>query len=68
MLSGELLHELRAVEEESEGLRAVMRRHVAERREVEFEDESVLLDLNTPDAYERARAGGVPSGKQQPPA
>ena len=56
VISGALLNELRSVSEESEGLKAVMRRHTAERREVEFEDGVVLLDLNTPDAYERARS------------
>jgi molybdenum cofactor cytidylyltransferase len=55
VISGELLPELRGVEEASQGLRAVMRRHDSERREVPIDDPSVLLDLNLPEDYDRAR-------------
>ena len=57
VLAGSLLPELQAVEEASEGLRAVMRRHQAERVDVPFDDPTVLLDLNLPGDYEAARAG-----------
>ncbi|HLZ73092.1 MAG TPA: nucleotidyltransferase family protein [Dehalococcoidia bacterium] len=51
-----LLDELRAVDEASEGLRAVSRRHTAARTEVDFPSAEVLLDCNDPAAYERALA------------
>ena len=54
VLSGALLPELRELSEESEGLRAVMRRHAAERREIPTATDEVLLDLNDPAAYARA--------------
>jgi molybdenum cofactor cytidylyltransferase len=56
IISGELLGELRQVDEATEGLRAVMRRHASERREFAIDDASVLFDLNTPADYEAARA------------
>lgn len=55
VLAGTLLRELQAVEEASEGLRAVMRRHQTERVEVPFDDPTVLFDLNLPSDYEAAR-------------
>lgn len=55
VLAGALLGELRAVEEESLGLRGLLERHAAAVQEVPFETPLVLLDLNTPEAYERAR-------------
>jgi len=57
ILSGTLLPELRFVSEEEQGLKAIMRRHERERREVAFEEEEVILDLNDPDAYARAVNG-----------
>ena len=54
VLSGRLLTELREVEESTEGLRAIMQRHAAERREVVVDDRAVLLDLNLPSDYEAA--------------
>jgi len=53
-LDGSLLTEMRSVTDETEGLRAVVQRHDV--REVAFDDEVVLLDLNTPEDYERAYA------------
>lgn len=55
VLSGRLLPELRHVTEGDEGLRAVVRRHLAERQEVPVEAPDVLLDLNDRAAYETAR-------------
>lgn len=55
LLAGSLLDELRAVDETSEGLRGLIRRHVATRLEIPFDDPSVLLDLNHPEEYEAAR-------------
>ncbi len=54
VLDGALLPELRAVDEATQGLRAVIDRHATEVREVPFETADVLLDLNTPEEYERA--------------
>jgi molybdenum cofactor cytidylyltransferase len=54
VLSGRLLGELREVDESTEGLRAVTRRHGSERREVPLDDPSVLLDMNLPSDYEAA--------------
>lgn len=55
VVAGALLAELRAVEEESLGLRGLLERHGAAVREVAFGSPLVLLDLNTPEEYERAR-------------
>jgi molybdenum cofactor cytidylyltransferase len=52
-LAGSLLEELRQVDEASEGLRAVVRRHRVV--EVPVDDESVVWNLNDPAAYEAAR-------------
>lgn len=54
VLAGSLLPELRLVSEAEQGLKAVVRRHAAERRELPFTDEEVLFDLNDPEAYARA--------------
>lgn len=56
ILSGSLLSELQAVDEASEGLRAVMLRHAEERAELPFATEEVLLDVNDPAAYAAAVA------------
>jgi len=55
VLAGSLAGELAEVEEASEGLRAVMQRHAAERVELPLDDPAVLLDLNLPADYEAAR-------------
>jgi CTP:molybdopterin cytidylyltransferase MocA len=60
-VAGELLAELRAVTEEDQGLRAVIRRHAASVVEVVVEDEAVAWNLNDPAAYEAARAARTPS-------
>ena len=56
VLDGTLLAELRAVDEESEGLRAVIARRADDVREVPFDSPAVLLDLNTPKDYETAKS------------
>jgi CTP:molybdopterin cytidylyltransferase MocA len=56
VLAGSLLPELREVSEATQGLRAVIRRHAKDVKEVAFETEVVLLDLNRPQEYEKARA------------
>jgi molybdenum cofactor cytidylyltransferase len=52
--SGRLLAELRAVSEDAEGLRAVVRRHPV--TEVEVTSAAVFWNLNTPEAYQAAVA------------
>jgi len=56
IFAGRLLPELRNVDEASEGLRAINRRHAAERTEAPIDDPAVLLDLNLPADYEAARS------------
>ena len=56
VFAGRLLPELREVADVSQGLRAVVARHAAERRLLPWEDAEVLLDLNDPAAYETARS------------
>ena len=56
VLAGSLLNELRNVREETEGLRALMQRHAAERAELALDNPDVLLDLNRPEEYEAALA------------
>jgi molybdenum cofactor cytidylyltransferase len=56
VLDGAFLPELREVSEATQGLRAVIARHAAEVREVPFDTQDVLLDINTPEDYERAIA------------
>ena len=70
LLDGSLLPELREVKEATQGLRAVIERHAADVRELPFETPAVLLDLNRPQEYQKARASyfapagpdGSPSG------
>ena len=56
VLDGSLLPELREVSEETRGLRAVIAAHEADVTELAFETAAVLLDLNQPQEYQRARA------------
>jgi len=68
LLDGSLLPELREVNEATQGLRAVIERHAADVNELPFETSAVLLDLNRPQEYQKARAsyfaptGGRPPG------
>lgn len=64
LLSGALIPELREVSDERQGLREVMRRHAAQVRELAWEDEVVLLDLNTPEEYQQARDRYYPLAPQ----
>ena len=60
ILDGVLLPELREVDEATQGLRAVIARHATEVHEVPFDSAAVLLDLNTPEDYQRATARDRP--------
>ena len=56
VLDGSLLPELRAVNDASLGLRDIIQQHAEDVSELAFETETVLLDLNRPQEYRRARA------------
>lgn len=53
-----LLAELRSIDEESLGIKAVVRRHEADIYRLEMADPEVLWDLNTPEEYQAALRGG----------
>ena len=54
LLTAELIPEMAAIEEETKGLLAVVRRHAEATERFEMDDSSVLWDLNTPEQYEEA--------------
>ena len=54
LVSAELLPELADIEEESQGLKAVVRRHAEATERFELADPTVLWDLNTPEQYQQA--------------
>lgn len=54
IFSARLLPELRRISERRQGLREVFERHRAEINAVRLNDPMARLDLNTPQAYERA--------------
>ena len=56
LFRSELLPQLQSVTERQEGLRALRRRHAERTIFVEADNPIVTLNLNTPDAYRRARA------------
>ncbi|MFN8524695.1 MAG: nucleotidyltransferase family protein [Chloroflexota bacterium] len=55
VVSGALLSDLRAVREETLGLRGVVRAHMDKVSTVAVDDDAVLLNLNDLETYERAR-------------
>ena len=59
ILSRFLLDELRDIDEETYGIKAVVQRHLDATRRVEMDAPEVLWDLNTPEEYQRVlEAGG----------
>ena len=58
LLDAALRDELLAITEETQGLRAVMQRHQAYIQRVAVDTPEVLWDLNTPEQYRAALAGG----------
>lgn len=54
IFSTELLPEFMSISEESQGLKAVVRRHEAQTLRVDVDSPEVLLDLNTPQDYQAA--------------
>ena len=59
LIAAELLPELAEIEEESQGLKAVVRRHAEATERFELDDPSVLWDLNTPEQYQKALESGL---------
>ena len=56
VFSAALMGELQAISEERQGIREVFQVHRGEVNEVPIDDPVILLDLNSPEAYEAARA------------
>jgi len=56
VFGGRLAPELREVREATEGMRAVMQAHAGDILEVPFDTSVVLLDMNVPEEYEKAKA------------
>ncbi len=54
LVDGSLLPELRSVDDETLGLRAVIDRHVAKAMSLPVENDGLNVDLNTPKDYEAA--------------
>ena len=55
VFDGSLISELRAVQDDTEGIRAIIERHEAEVFEVEFDSPVVVIGMNTPEEYEHAK-------------
>ena len=55
LITAGLLPELAVIDEESQGLKAVVRRHWEATERVELDDSTVLWDLNTPEQLQNAR-------------
>ena len=53
ILSPSLLNELKEIDEESFGIKAVVQRHLESTRRVDMDTPEVLWDLNTPEEYQR---------------
>ena len=54
VISTALLGELLAITEDTQGLKAVMRRHEADTHRPDLDDPEILWDLNTPEDYQEA--------------
>jgi molybdenum cofactor cytidylyltransferase len=57
ILAPSLLDELLTINEETQGIKAVVQRHKADTQRVEMESPEVLWDLNTPEQYSEALRG-----------
>lgn len=58
ILSLSLMDELREIDEETYGIKAVVQRHLDATRRVEMDTPEVLWDLNTPEEYQRVLEEG----------
>ena len=59
ILDSSLLDELREIDEETLGIKAVVRRHAEATRRVNVATPEVLWDLNTPEEYQAALEAGL---------
>ena len=59
MVDSVLLEELKSIDEESLGIRAVVQRHREATLLVEMGTPEVLWDLNTPEEYQAAIRGDI---------
>jgi molybdenum cofactor cytidylyltransferase len=57
VLDSSLLDELLSIDEETQGMRAVVERHREQTRKVEVDHPEVLWDLNTPQQYRQVLGG-----------
>ena len=57
VLSAQLLDELLAIDEESQGIKAVVRRRPDSVKRIPLDNPEILLDLNTPEQYRAAIEG-----------
>ena len=60
VLSAALLPELREIDEESQGIKAVVRRRPWAVQRIPLDNPEILLDLNTPEQYRAAVAATAP--------
>jgi molybdenum cofactor cytidylyltransferase len=58
IIDASLIDEIRAIEEDTQGMKAVVHRHAEQTQRVAVESPEVLWDLNTPEQYQAALAGG----------
>lgn len=56
IFSTSLLEELNSITEERQGIREVLRTHIHEVNEVPIQESIILVDINDPRVYEKARA------------
>ena len=59
VLSAALLPELRQISEETQGIKAIVRRRPEAVNRVALDNPEILLDLNTPEQYQAAAATGL---------
>lgn len=59
VLSAALLPELRQISEETQGIKAIVRRRPEAVNRVALDNPEILLDLNTPEQYQAAAATGA---------
>ena len=64
VFDAQLRTELAAITEEGEGIRAIFRKPDIDHHRVKFDSEVVRLDINTPEAYEKALASYAELAKQ----
>ena len=64
IVSARLLSELQTIDEETQGIKAVVRRHADDTVRVDLGTPEILWDLNTPEQYEEALGSTGQSASQ----